>query len=72
MSLQKLENTLQKTWALSQELFLIQDYWGEKLQLIYLFKKPTEEVTAFIISLSQALEELNLHHLMHFLHTLAN
>lgn len=72
MSLQKLENILQKTWALSQELFLIQVYRGEKLQLIYLFKKPIEEVIAFIISLSQALEKLNLHHLMHFLHTLAN
>lgn len=52
MSLQKLEYTLQKTWALSQELFLIQIYWGKKLQLIYLFKKPIEEIIAFMISLS--------------------
>lgn len=72
MSSQKLQYTLQKTWALSQELFLIQIYWGKKLQLIYLFKKPIEEIIAFMISLSEALEKLNLHHLMHFLHTLAN
>lgn len=31
MSLQKLEYTLQKTWALSQKLFLIQIYWGKKI-----------------------------------------
>ena len=49
-------------------LFLTRLYYHKS----YLFKKPIEEVIAFIISLSQALEKLNLHHLMHFLHTLAN